>query len=337
MDIEGNGFHDLVIYGSHLFSFRTVSILNHSYSPTITVSGFVCSCRNAVLTASINGGFSYSWSPGGGTVAGNNYSVTLAGTYAAIASYNLPTGGSCTVLSTPAVVSATAGPSIKALVSPGNSLCSGNSFAIQSTGTYGYLLINTVQTQTTVVPTSTISFPPMIASGNGLTTYSVVGFDINQCCDTVTVSVQVNPKPTTNICANCSPTICAGQPINIYVIPNMSNCTFTWMPMNVGGGTITVSPTVSSSYYVAFKEPVHGCIGKDSAYVNVCPPLNLTYTVNPKELCGGKTATLQASGAPSFTGWRRTKFYNYFYPDPRSFYRYRYCNGGFGLPYKTVN
>lgn len=310
-DADKNTFDDIIVYGSHPFSnFPTITILNHSYSPTITVTGNpICKNGKAVLTATIPNGSNYSWVPSGGTAAGNQYTVTTPNSYYTTASFSVFPGsvGSCTALSKPITVNSTT-LNLKTFPIPGLTVCQGSNFSIEATGGNVYFLANTSQTIFAGSPTQTVVFPALPTGTPGLNIFALAATDGN-CIDTNFIFLNVLKTPTISGVSVVPPVICDGQASVITVTPSipLCNCSYTWTGTNItatsGNGAIsslTVEPWATSMYYVAFKGNSDNCIGIDSVEVTVYPSIWLTSTVTPAQLCIGKQATITVSGADNY-------------------------------------
>lgn len=75
--------------------------------------------------------------------------------------------------------------------------------------------------------------------------------------------------------------------------------TYTWFPGNMTGPTPTVSPSVATIYTVVGNITV--CVGSQTVQVLVNPIPTVQATASPSLICPGGTATLNASGALTYT------------------------------------
>jgi len=120
-----------------------------------------------------------------------------------------------------------------------------------------------------------------------------------QCvADTLYKQITVLPNSTLNI--NVTPlsqTVCPGQSTTITASGASG---YTWMPGNLSGSLIAVSPQSNTSYTVKGEDNI-GCGNSSMALVYVYPVTNLTVNTNPKTICAGQAVTLTASGALSYT------------------------------------
>lgn len=246
--------------------------------PVVTVNNAtICNGNTATLTAtpSIAGG-SFVWSPGGETT--NSISVNPTSTTTYSVTYTLngcshTSSGTVTVNSVPTV-------SVNNDV-----ICSGSSASLVATpsiagGTYTW----SPGGQTT----QTISISP-----TATTTYSVI-YSLNGCSSTSSSgTVTVNPQPVVTV---NNQTICDGNSATLTATPSIAGGSFLWSPNGETTSSITVSPSMSSSYSVTYT--LNGCSHSAIGTVSVNPIP--TVSVNNDEICSGSDATIVAT--PSLVG-----------------------------------
>ena len=177
------------------------------------------------------------------------------------------------------------GISLVSATSLSNVLCSGDSTTLSASGaaSYSWAPGNLSGSTVTVSPTAN-------------TTYTVTGTDANGCVNTATTSVNVNTLPQVNATAT-SNSICIGSSATLQSSGALS---YAWSPGNLNGDSVIVSPTANTIYTVTGTN-ANGCVNTATASVNVnaLPQVNATTTSN--SICIGSSATLQASGALSYT------------------------------------
>ena len=107
--------------------------------------------------------------------------------------------------------------------------------------------------------------------------------------DTINVGTSDSISPDTNLCSGRSVVLSAhGTP---------GGGTYSWQPGGSTDSVITVSPTVTTTYYCSYTPPA--CNPRtDSVVVSVPPPT--TVLVNDTSICGGDSAILTA--VPSMPG-----------------------------------
>ncbi len=255
------------------------SVYNPTITPTPTVSvnaASICSGGTATLTAT--GATTYSWSPSatlssatGSVVTGNPTSTTI---YTVVG-----TTGSCSVAATT---------SINVIASPtlavnSTSICAGSSATLTASG---------VSTYTWTSPVS--NSPSISVTPTGTTIYTVSG-QAAGCAGTFTATgtVSVTPLPTL-VFTPASATICAGQTATLSVSGVTSQ---TWAPGSQTTTAVSVTPTTSVTYSVTGSNS--GCTNSNTVSVQVNPLPTIVTT--SATVCAGKTATLTASGASTYT------------------------------------
>ena len=130
------------------------------------------------------------------------------------------------------------------------------------------------------------------------TTYVVIGTDANGCSisDTIRVSVTALPR----IAAGADVAICAG---NAATLNASGGNSYVWYPGGFTGPTISVDPSVSTSYTVVGTD-AFGCTNSDTVdvAVNSLPVATISPDV---DICQGGSATLTAGGGSTYT-WTPT-------------------------------
>jgi hypothetical protein len=242
-------------------STTTVAIVVNA-NPTLTASSspnLICSGSSSTLSA--NGAVTYTWNPGaltGQTVnvsPGTTTNYTVSGTNAL----------GCTATAVTSV-SVNITPTLIPVASP-TAICIGGSATLSSTGAASYTWNpgNLTGSSVTVSP---------IAN----TTYTVVGSSAN-CFDTKTITVIVNPLPVVNATSN--PTaICVG---NSATLTGSGASTYSWMPGNLIGTNVSVSPIVNTTYTVTGTN-VNGCVNTQTVSVVVNANPTLTAVSNPTSI-----------------------------------------------------
>jgi gliding motility-associated-like protein len=122
--------------------------------------------------------------------------------------------------------------------------------------------------------------------------WSEVNFSIGRifmyynCCTTPTITANANP---TSVCPTTSVALLGG-----------GASTYTWTPGSVVGTSISVTPTVSTTFTVTGTSTA-GCIATQTVAVTVNPTPTITAASNPTAICVGNTATLTGGGGTSYT------------------------------------
>jgi gliding motility-associated-like protein len=108
------------------------------------------------------------------------------------------------------------------------------------------------------------------------------------------VCVTINPAPTVAV---ADQTICAGETVTLTAVPSAGGGNFVWTPGGQTTNAISVSPGVTTTYYVEYV--LNNCPGNDSAVVTV-NPLPSTLNLVDGAICLGESITLTAN--PNITG-----------------------------------
>jgi gliding motility-associated-like protein len=126
----------------------------------------------------------------------------------------------------------------------------------------------------------------------GTVTYTVTGTDGNNCQNTDQVDVTVHPFPVVN--AGNDQSICLGDAVTVNASGAFS---YVWNFGVVDG--VPFSPTGTQTYTVTGTD-VNGCIDTDQLIVTVNPD-PIVQAGADITICDGETATLNGSGAQTYT------------------------------------
>lgn len=207
----------------------------------------------------------------------------------------------CRVTSSPYTFSLVPNPAIKA--TSNSPVCVGDTVTLNATGgtTYNWTANNgTINTST-----PEFKFEATDTSYSG--TYYVLGTDNNNCKNTDSATVTINPTPI--ITLNNDTTICYGGSVNLT--GNIKNDTgFYWLPttdlINYNTLNPTATPTISTTYYLAATNQFN-CNSKDSVTVTIVPPNRLPIITDtmivanePLQLNISNPGNYQFSWSPTF-------------------------------------
>ncbi len=254
----------------------------------VAISGqsSICSGEATTLTATpTNGGANpvYQWFVNGNPVGtnGNNYlySSTISGE---IVTVRLTSNASC-ITNNPTLSS-----NFPMMVKPkptvtatNPSICSGDQATLLASGATSYTWTGGLQ------PISNPTTPALSTN----TTYTVTG-TTNGCSNTATSTVTVKPKPNVT---TTSVAICNGEQATLLA---SGASTYTW-----SGGLASVAnpttPILTSTTTYTVTGTTNGCSNTATSTVTVKP--KPVVTVNAPSICTGQTATLQASGATTYS------------------------------------
>ncbi len=257
---------------------NTVSLTVNAL-PTLTATSSptaICSGASSTLTGS--GASTYTWNPG--ALTGSTVTVTPVVTTI----YTLTGTSVSGCVNTKTVsVNVTTTPTVIASSSPTN-ICSGSSATLTGSGATTYSWNPGALVGATVVVSPTIT-----------TTYTLIGAN-GVCTNSQTVSLIVTSSPT--VIASASPTaICSG---NSSTLSASGAISYTWNPGAIIGGTITVSPGVTTTYTVIGTNGL-GCTNSQTLSLNVTATPTITASSSPTSICVGASATLTGLGAGSYT------------------------------------
>lgn len=274
------------ITGSNGFCSNTItSTLNVTQTPTITGVSNITSCANESTIFNASGATTYTWQPG--NIINSSFSITpTTNTLISVIGAN----GSCT---TQATASISILPNL--IISVNNpTICAGQTTTLIASGVSTYTWNNTVNTNSIIVNPTTTSV------------YTISG-NTGSCFGENTATVTVNQIPVLTATANPI-SICSGETTTLSVL---GGNTYAWSN-GVNLDTQTDNPTITTIYSVTATNN-EGCENSTSITVSVTsiPVIN----VNPVTVCAGKTATLTATGAATYT-WSTNENGDTIYPSP---------------------
>jgi extracellular elastinolytic metalloproteinase len=239
-------------------------------------------CAGETATLNATGADSYTWNPNiGNTASVTTPALSVTTNYTVIGM--LSNGCKDTAVS---VVTVKSLPTVT-VNSP--TICSGATATLTASGAVSYTWNPNIGTS------ATVSTPPLTATTN----YTVTGIGSNGCPKTVTSTVTVtSTAPTVNITPNPA-SVCAGESITLTA-SGADN--YTWTSSQTGtttGASLVFTP--SSNVMVNLSGTLTGCgtAGTTNVQVTVKPKPDVT--VNSPAICSGTSATLNATGADSYT------------------------------------
>ncbi|HTF03905.1 MAG TPA: PKD domain-containing protein, partial [Bacteroidia bacterium] len=211
------------------------------------------------------GGYTYSWTPSGGSAA------TASSIYAVSYTCTITDANGCTLtqsflITEPVTVVASSGPVT-------NVDCFGNSTGsidvTQSGGTapYSYTWSPNVSATNT-------------ATGIPAASYTITVTDANGCTNSVIIPVTEPPLLTMQ--ASAAPNvICSGQQVTLSATPGGGAPAYgvNWNPGNMPGNTQNVSPTATTTYSATVTD-ANGCTSMSTSTVTVNPVPVAAFTSN---------------------------------------------------------
>ncbi len=246
-------------------------------SPIISISGNTAVCAGSSTTLTASGATSYTWYTGGGILTGSSIVITPStSTCFSLAASN---GPGCTTYTG---VCVSVAPINNLLISGSSAVCAGSPVNLSASGatSYTWLPGNLTGSMITVTPSASIC-------------YTLVGTNANGCVSLAYKCIQVMPKP---IITTGGGIFCAG---NAGILNAQGATSYTWLPFNLTGSSIVITPSVSMCYTVIGSNN-NGCTNSTVGCFSVMPLPSITVS-GTSSICAGASATLSASGASSYT------------------------------------
>ena len=242
---------------------------------TTASPGAICVGRSSTL--SVSGGSTYLWVPGSLTGSNVTVSPTINTTYTV-------TGTSSAGCVSNTVRTVTVNP-LPAFTITSPSICAGRVATLTAAGTAtGYVWNPGALTGAVINPTPAAT-----------TVYTVVGTSASGCTAQATATQVVVPNPT--VLAGANPTaICIGSAVTLTATGATS---YVWNPGALTGTSISRTPTINTTYTVVGTSA--GCTGSRTVAVIVNPLPTLTLSASPASVCPGRSSTLTASGASTYS------------------------------------
>jgi type IX secretion system substrate protein/NHL repeat-containing protein len=234
----------------------------------------LCNGGSATLTA--NGATTYTWS-----TSPSQTGTSIVVTPAVTTTYTVTGTNALNCTSGYAFTQIVRAPLVMHITSSIDSLCVGATATLTASGATTYTW-NTGSNSTSVVVTPTIS-----------TTYTVTGTNTLNCSSHYTFKQIVRAPLVMNITSSID-SLCVGATATLTA---SGASTYTWNPGNQNGATISVTPTVTTTYSV-IGTATTTCTDSKTYTQNVHPVITISST--PITTCGS-SATLTATGATTYT------------------------------------
>jgi gliding motility-associated-like protein len=239
-------------------------------------------CNGACTNLTGSGGVSYTWMPGNL----NTQTIAVCPTINTTYSLTVTDANGCT--GTDNVTVTVSNASVTA--SPNVSVCTGGSTILLATGpngnSYSWNPPGTLVGANTANPT---------ASPVTTTTYTVTATNGFGCTAIDSVVVTVTAAPPLSVSNDTS--FCAGGSATLFAA---NATTYNWQPGNVSGPSITVNPTVTTTYTVTGTNG--NCVSVDSVTVTISPP-PAAFAGPDFAICNGTQATLGVATSGATYSW----------------------------------
>ncbi|MCF8202174.1 MAG: hypothetical protein K9J18_03715, partial [Crocinitomicaceae bacterium] len=252
----------------------------------------VCAAISVTLTAtSTNANYSYTWSNNLGTGASIVVAPTVTTTYTVTAMDTIsssPTFG-CSSVQTFTVNVYT--PPTISVSSATATLCEGS--VQQLTATTGAvwspltgLYADAAATTAALGTEAAVYAKPLVS-----TVYTATVTDINGCTNTATSTITVNPNPVVELSTSAN-NVCGGTSVTLTAT---GANTYTWMPGNLSGSSIIVSPSDTTTYAVSGF--TGACSANASLTINVLatPAQPIVTAAGTTSICTGSSVQLSTT------------------------------------------
>ncbi len=231
-------------------------------------------CENSSTSLTVSGASSYLWGSG-------LTSSVIVVTPSVNTIYNVTGTNSLNCSNSSSFqINVKANPTVAIVTTP--SICPGSVAVLIANGASNYLWSNGT-TLNAIYVSPTVN-----------TTYSVTG-TANGCSTTESIQITVFTSSVT-ISAN-STVVCDGKTIDLV---GNGATSYTWSTGSLSN-SIVVTPVLTQSIYTAYTSDINNCKDTVSIVIIANPNPSVSLTNSRPLLCSGETATLQASGANSFT------------------------------------
>ena len=251
----------------------------------ITGNTTYCSGQTTTLTAAALGATTYEWD-----AYGNNYYTPTftANINASCVCTVSATTGACTSTNT---VALTINPTPYITINYNTQgLCSGLVDTLTASGASTYTWSSNAGGS---------NLANVIISPSATTQYSVSSTTSYSCSYTATTIIYVYQSPTVTI---VGPTyVCIGSTITLSE-SGCPYCSYTWEPGNLHYSSISVSPTVTTTYSLTGYDANYGCSTTYTTNIPIVTTLpNVVASSHQRTINAGDTAVLSASGTLTYT------------------------------------
>lgn len=261
-------------------STQTLTLVVHQ-NPTVTIvasSTAICAGNSATLSAT--GASSYSW----GSSGTSSVLIVSPASYTTYSVSGVSAEG-CTGSTSQATVAllVNALPNLSVVASP-VIVCAGNSSTLSASGALNYAWNGGPPSSSQIV-----------VNPQQTSVYTVTGTDANNCSQSKTLSLAVNPTPTVTIVASAT-AVCAGTSVTLL---GGGASTYTWnttTPQQVL--SFVAMTTVSHSLEAT---DVNGCKETQTIQIVVYPNPVILLTASHPSVCSGQTVQLVATGATAYS------------------------------------
>jgi hypothetical protein len=242
---------------------------------TISIVGSNSVCSGSSVNLAVAGNITYTWSTNS-----NNANISVAPTTNTVYSVSATNSIGCIASSSIGITVFLGNPS-NTVTASSNSVCLGGSVSISASGAPTYTFSGGIL--------NGVSFTPSVT-----TVYTITG---GNACGTSISTRTIVVAPLAIIAISSTSVVCSGNTLSL----NAGGATsYTWMPGNIIGSNVLISPITSTTYSVS--GITGSCTGASNISIAVNPnPTITTVASSSNNICAGSSITLTASGANSYT------------------------------------
>jgi len=286
------GNYTVTITDANNCSTTASAVIGNTGAVTLSVTTSSVTCfggNNGAANVTATGGtgsYTYTWSPSGGN-------SSLAGALVAgIYTINVQDGSGCVQTATASVNQ----PLQLTVTLNGATLCMGQTFILNPV-TAGGSTPYTFSWNGGSSSGSTLSVSPAAT-----TTYSLVITDANNCSQTTNAAVTVLPALQVNTSGT---SICTGNSAALAASATggNGNYTYNWMPGNLSGSSVSVSPPNTTVYTVTVSDGCTVSNASDTGLVSVVQSSQITLPPATSG-CAPQCATFAASSNTNIVSWQ---------------------------------
>jgi hypothetical protein len=177
-------------------------------------------------------------------------------------------------------------PVVTATSVPSAEICEGSQVTLSGSGAASY---------TWSGPTAVTDQIPFTATAASAGSYIVTGTDANNCTNTDTINIVVNPLPVLSL-ATADSVVCAGDTV---MLTASGATTYSWStggnaPMEMFAAVATGYTTVTGT------NTANGCSSTDSIMTTVNPLPVIVLTPSNSSICLGSSGSISASGGSMY-------------------------------------
>ncbi len=253
------------------------NITIHQFPTVIANASPASVCIGGNVTLTGGGANTYVWN--GGIADGVPFAPPATATYTVTGTDLIGCSNTATV-----TVAVNPLPIILATAAPGLVVCAGTPVTLSGSGGVSYVWTNPV--------VNNVPFTPLVGA-----IYTVTGTDANNCSNTSTIQINVNPLPIITINASPNDTICAGDAVTLSASGAL---TYAWSGGITNG--VAFTPAVTSVYTVTGTDN-NNCSATQVQIITVAP--TPVVQLGPDlEICEGDAVVLDATTLNATYQWQ---------------------------------